>query len=327
MARLRQDPTTWIWIIAGQPKARPEPPKTSGCPFCPGRDSAGEIVIGEKFDSSGNWSVRILADRAPVLHFEGEPDRQAEGLYDSMDAIGAHEIIVEGRDHSASLATLPPGVLAQTLEAVQERIIDLKRDPRLRFIEIFQNQGAEAGALIAHPHAQLVASPMVPTRVERELRAARRHYQGHERCLYCDLIRQESQAPERVVELTNDYIVICPYASRSPYEVWVLPRAHNSAYEQAVTTPAAAQTLAAVLGSTLGRCEALTPSLSLVLHTEPNRSVPTWLRADWQTLSEDYHWHLEITPRIHRRRKVLPDQEYFLNPVLPEEAAAHLRSL
>ena len=327
MARLRMDPTTWLWIIAGEPAARPTPVPTSHCPFCPTADTASEIIIAEKRDPAGAWTVRVLADRAPVLHVEGDLDRQGDGLYDNMNAVGAHEIVVEGQAHDATLGTLPPAVFRQVLETCRDRIADLKRDPRLRYIEVFQNQGREAGALIAHPHAQIIGSPMVPARVERELRAAHAHYQVKERCLYCDLLRQEIDDQQRVVELTDDYLVMCPYASRFPYEMWVLPRRHHACFEEALAAPAAVGALAAVFQSALRRAEAVTPVLNFVLHSEPNRQIPTWLRTDWQTLAEDYHWHIEITPRLRQQVKALPQQEFFLNQVLPEEAARHLRSL
>lgn len=328
MARLRQDPTTWLWIIAGEPAARPAAPLSAAvCPFCSSADTREEILITEKRDSAGNWTVRVLADRAPVLHAEGELERLGDGLYDHMNAVGAHEIVVEGQAHDLTVGGLPPAVFRQVLEAGRERLADLKRDPRFRYVEMFQNQGREAGALIAHPHAQIIAAPMVPARVERELRAGYAHYQVKERCLYCDLLQQEIRDGQRVVELTDDYLVFCPFASRFPYEMWLLPRRHHSSFEEALAPAGALDSLAAVFQSALRRAEAVTPVLSFVLHSEPNRRLPTWLREDWQTLSEDYHWHIEITPRLRQQVKALPQQEFYLNHVLPEDAACHLRSL
>lgn len=327
MARLRLDPTTWLWIICGEPAARPARVPPPECPFCPTADMAAEIIIAEKRDSGGAWTVRVLADRAPLLHIEGELDRQADGLYDHMNAVGAHEILVAGQAHDATVGSLPRGVFLHLLEACRERVADLKRDPRLRYVEVFQNQGREAGALIAHPHAQIIGAPMVPARVERELRAAHTHYQLKERCLYCDLLQQEINDQERVVELTEDYLVFCPYASRSPYEMWILPRRHTSSFEAAAAVPGALDSLAAAFQPALRRAEAISPALNFVLHSEPNRKIPTWLREDWRTLPDDYHWHLEITPWLRQPKKTLPEQEFFLNPVLPEEAARRLRAL
>ncbi|MFQ5776793.1 MAG: galactose-1-phosphate uridylyltransferase [Terriglobia bacterium] len=327
MPQLRLDPTTWLWIIAGEPAARQPARPPTDCPFCPTADATGELILLEKHNTEGAWTVRVLADRAPVLAIEGELDPRAEGLYDNMNAVGTHEIVVEGQAHDATLSTLAPGVLRQMLEAGRDRIHKLKGNPRLRYVEIFQNQGAEAAALISHPHAQIIGSPMVTTRVERELRAAHNHYLLKERCLYCDLIKQELKDQQRVVEASEDYLLLCPYASRVPYEMWLLPRRHHSSFEDHMSEPAALDAVAVAFHSALRRAEALTPALNFVLHTEPNRRIATWLREEWQTLSEDYHWHFEITPRLPRRKKTLPDQEFYLNQVLPEEAARHLRTL
>lgn len=329
MARLRQDPTTWLWIVAGEARglAATRGPETAECPFCPTADLSEEVLIAEKRGAENAWAVRVLADRAPVFHSKGELERQGDGLYDNMATVGAHELVVEGPSHEARLGTLSVELLEQTLEACRDRITALKQDSRLRYVEVFQLQGREAGALLTHPHAQIVGSPMIPTRVERELRAAHAHYLAKERCLYCDLIRREIADDKRVVALTAEYLVACPYASRYPYEMWLLPRRHHSSFEEAMTEPGAPGHLATAFASALRRAEAITPSLAFVLHTEPNRRLPTWLREEWQSLSEDYHWHIEITPRLPLPMKTLPPQEYSLNQILPEDAAKRLRTL
>lgn len=326
MARLRMDPTSWLWIIAGEPSVQPSAaPRAADCPFCPAADLSSEILIAEKRDFAGAWIIRVLADRAPVLQRDGDPERSAEGLYDHMNAVGAHEIVVEGQVHHATLGTLSEEVVRHLLEVCRERIAALKQDPRARYVEAFQNQGREAGALINHPHAQIIAAPMVPARVERELRATRAHFEAKERCLYCDLLRQEIADQQRIVELTEDYVAFCPFASRFPYEVWILPRRHQSAFEE--TEAKALAALAPLFQSVFRRIEAVTPALSFVLHTEPNRCLPPVLRQEWESLSDDYHWHIEITPTLRQRLKGLPQQEFYLNQVLPEGAASHLRSL
>lgn len=330
MPRLRQDPTTWLWIIAGEARgfgaARAAVPASDECPFCPTADLNEEVLIAEKLGADRAWTVRVLADRAPVFHSKGELDRQGDGLYDHMATVGAHEVVVEGPAHEGNLGALPVEVLQDALEVCRDRITALKQDPRMRYIEVFQIQGQEAGALLPHPHAQILGSPMISTRVERELRAAHAHYLRKERCLYCDLVRQEVAQEKRLVELTAEYVLLCPYASRYPYEMWLLPRRHHSSFEQAMGEPGALTNLANTFASALRRAEAVAPALQFVLHTEPNRRLPTWLREEWQSLSEDYHWHLEITPRLRQQAKTLPQQEYFLNQVLPEDAARRLRN-
>lgn len=327
MARLRQDPNTWEWVIAGDTGQVATPADT--CPFCPAQQAAArEIVLAERLaGAAGNWVVRAIADRAPLLRVEGELDRSADGIFDTMNAIGAHEIIIEGPEHAASPGSLPRGLWCHLLEVFRERISDLKRDARFRYVEVFQNCGPLAGALVSHPHAQVLALPVLPHRVERELRTARHHYELKQRCLYCDLIRQETRQEKRVVIDQDGFLVLCPYASRSPYEMWLLPRSHHCCFEAATASPEVVSALAGVLQTALRKAEHLSSSLHFVLHSEPSRLVPPLLAEQWKTLSEDYHWHIEILPRLPTRRKYLREEEFHLNPVLPEEAARELRQL
>jgi len=328
MARLRQDPTTWQWVITGNAVSPPATSVPEVCPFCPAQQAASqEIVIAERRDAQGNWLVRVVADRAPLLRIEGELDRSGEGIFDTMNAVGAHEIIIEGQNHNATLGSLAPELFRLLVEVFRERLVDLKRDPRMRYIEIFQNQGPLAGALVSHPHAQLVASPILPHRVERELRACQKHYQNKERCVFCDLLRQEIKDQKRIVADQDGFVLLCPYASRYPYEMWLLPRRHHSCFEEGVGSPEVLAALANFLQAALRKTERLSPSLYFVLHTEPSRLVPRVLQEYWRTLSEDFHWHIEILPRLEARRKYLREEEFYLNPVLPEEAAQQLRRL
>lgn len=213
MARLRQDPFTWEWVVAGATSLAPSVPPEP-CPFCPAQQAkARETLIAQRpAPSAGDWQVRVVADRAPLLRVEGELDRTAEGVFDSMNPVGAHEIVIEGPRHDASPGSLSREHWCLLLEVFRDRITDLKRDARFRYVEVFQNYGAQAGALIAHPHAQVLAAPVLPHRVARELRAAQRYYELKERCLFCDLIRQETKEEKRVVGEQDGFVLLCPYA-------------------------------------------------------------------------------------------------------------------
>lgn len=327
MGRLRQDPITWQWVIAGGPAASKSPAPTEPCPFCPAQQAvARETVLAERPTGPG-WQVRVVADRAPLLRIEGELDRAGEGLFDSLNAIGAHEIIIEGREHNASPGSLSAELWRLLFEVFRDRILDLKRDARFRYVEVFQNYGSLAGALVAHPHAQVIAAPVLPHRVERELRAAERHYELKERCLYCDLIRQESHEGTRVVAEQDGFLLLCPYASRYPYEMWLLPRRHQSRFEAAAADADLLVSLAGMFSLALRKVERISSSFHFVLHTEPSQSVPPVLREQWKTLADDYHWHIELLPRVETRQKYLREDALYLNPILPEEAARELRNL
>lgn len=326
MARLRLDPTTWTWVITGEPAVTGDARDSGGlCPFCPQSEAYVPRATAERRGADGNWSVRAFHDRTPILHVEGDEERRAEGMFDAMNAVGAHEIIVEGPEHSRTLGQQGPELVDQVLDVYRERVVDLKRDQRFRYVEIFKNQGALAGALVDHPHSQLLAAPVLPQRVERELRAARSHYERKERCLYCDMIYQELRQGLRLIEESSDFLSFCPFASRYPYETWILPKAHTSSFEETVAHAGQRAQLARVFSSALRKTETVSTSLHFVLHTEPNLNVPRVMAVEWQSVREDYHWHIELMPRLDRRQKYLREEEFFLNTVPPEDAARVLR--
>ena len=326
MARLRLDPTTWTWVITGEPAATPDARDSGGlCPFCPESEAYVPRAVAERRGPGSAWSVRAFHDRAPIFQAEGVEDRRAEGMFDAMNALGAHEIIVEGPDHGRTLGHQGLELLDQVLDVYRERIVDLKGDKRFRYVEIFKNQGRLAGGLVDHPHSQLLATPVLPARVERELRAAKTHYEMKERCLYCDILRQELQQGLRVVEESADFVTFCPFASRYAYETWILPKAHSSSFEVDVAAARPRAQLARIFSSALRKTETVSASLHFVLHTEPNLNVTRVMAEQWQTVREDYHWHIELMPRLDRRQKYLREEEFFLNPLMPEEAARILR--
>lgn len=326
MARLRLDPTTWTWVITGEPAATPDARDSGGlCPFCPESEAYVPRATAERRAADGNWSVRAFHDRFPIFHAEGIEERRAEGMFDGMNAIGAHEIIVEGREHHRTLAQQGPELLEQVLDVYRDRIVDLKGDKRFRYVEIFKNQGRLAGGLLDHPHSQLLAAPVLPTRVEREMRAAKAHYEMKERCLYCDILRQELRQSARVVEESADYVTLCPFASRYAYETWILPKIHSSSFETTIEPAGQRAQLARIFWSALRKTESVSASLHFVLHTEPNLNVTRVMAEQWQSVRQDYHWHIELMPRLDRRQKYLREEEFFLNTLTPEEAARVLR--
>lgn len=326
MALLRLDPTTWTWVITGEPMITGDTRDTGGsCPFCPESEAYVPRAIAERLGRDGKWAVRAFHDRTPILQIEGEEGRHAEGMFDTMNAVGAHEIIVEGPEHARTLAEQGADLLEPVLDVYTERITDLKRDQRFRYVEVFKNQGRLAGALVEHPHSQLLATPVLPQRVERELRAARAHYEQKERCLYCDILRQEKRQGVRLVEESADFLAFCPFASRYPYELWLLPKTHNSSFETMVAQASLRGQLARIFASVLRRVEKVSRSLHFVVHTEPNVSVSRVFAVEWQSVREDFHWHIELMPRLDRRQKYLREEEFFLNTVTPEEAAHVLR--
>jgi UDPglucose--hexose-1-phosphate uridylyltransferase len=207
------------------------------CPFCYGNEAKTppEILAYRLDGGSRNapgWTLRVVPNKFPALGIEGSLDRQGEGLYDKMNGIGAHEVIIETPEHKMTLATLPVDHVEQVLWAYRERILDLKKDRRFKYMLIFKNHGEAAGASLEHPHSQLIALPVVPVRVREEVNGAREHYNLKDRCIFCDLIRQETETGIRVIAENSDFIVLSPFAPRFPFEMWIIPKTHEASFEQ-----------------------------------------------------------------------------------------------
>src|SRR5262245_52959441 len=202
---LRKDPVTGRWvIIAGERGQRPnpfrheaaQPTASAECPFCPGRESMTppEVLAFRGGPADGGvqaWSVRVVPNRFPALRIEGALDKRAEGLYDMMRGIGAHEVVIESPDHDSDPARYGPQQMVEVISAYRDRTIDLLRDARFRYVLVFKNHGAAAGATLSHPHSQIIALPVVPGRLESELAGAKRYFEYRGRCVYCDILSQE----------------------------------------------------------------------------------------------------------------------------------------
>ncbi len=328
MAELRMDPTTGNWIIVGktgewddnfhQPEA---------CPFCPGKEEVNPPPITTVNDSEGNWLVRVFPDRSPVFSIERELGSEGDGVYDKMHNFGAHEIIIENPKHGISLSSLEVNKITQIVSVYRDRISDLKKDSRLRYLLIFKNHGAEAGSHINHVHSHLIATPVIPQRIDLELKSARKHYHFKERCLFCDIVRQENEQEVRVVDRNEEFIAFCPFAPRFPYETWILPLKHFSSFQDHLSSEETLTAFAALLKTTLQRIEAHTPAYHVVLHISPNEKSPFLASEDWAFLPHGFHWHLEILPRISRIARLKREEEFFTNPLTPEEAAQKLKAV
>ncbi|HXX71147.1 MAG TPA: hypothetical protein VEI55_02570 [Candidatus Acidoferrum sp.] len=320
---LRKDPITRSWVVIGHPERETEP--AGPCPLCQGNGTEGAPLL--QLPLSGEPQVRIYPHFLPLYHVEGDPARTADGIFDRMSAVGAHEIIVETPDHSRTLAQLGDDEIQRVLEAYALRTVDLKRDARFKYVTAFKNQGRDAGEDWAHAHSQFVATTFVPRRTLYELRAARDWFRDRERCVFCDILRQEIRQKKRLVDNLGDYFAFCPYASRVPYETWLLPRTHNHQFE----VPLAGENrrnLATLLGRTLRRLLQVSTSYHLVVHTAPNTlQTKGELSEYWATIAGDYHWHVEILPIMPARSKSYSLKEVYFNETFPEQAAEWLRGL
>jgi UDPglucose--hexose-1-phosphate uridylyltransferase len=328
---LRKDPVTGRWVIISTGRRqRPsdfhvERSKLIDgefCPFCAGREALTppEVLAFRPGGVPANgpgWDLRVVPNKFPALQVEGNLDREGEGLFDRMNGIGAHEVIIESPDHAKTLTTMSEPEIERVFWAFRERMVDLKRDLRFRYILLFKNHGAAAGATLEHSHSQLIALPIIPDFVREELEGAKRHYAAKERCVFCDIIRQEASAGRRVIHENADVIAISPYAPRFPFETWLLPRSHGARFEEAPRQQY--ESLARMLKSVLVRMDRAleSPSYNLIVHSSP--------------FSEDvgafYHWHVELIPKLTRTAGFEWGTGFYINPTSPEEAAEVLRTV
>ncbi|MBI4604377.1 MAG: galactose-1-phosphate uridylyltransferase [Planctomycetes bacterium] len=328
----------WV-IIASERGKRPqdfavprEEVETVFCPFCPGHEEKTPPEIAAIRDPGGRtngpgWRVRVVPNKFPALRVEGEPEREAEGLYDRMNGIGAHEVVIESPDHRSRMCDREVDDIALTLRMYRDRLTDLMRDQRLKYILIFKNSGSAAGASLSHPHSQIIATTVTPRTVALELNSCREHHHIKERCLICDIIKQELGSRERLVTIDDRYVAFCPYAARFPFELFIAPRFHQHDYSKASDHDL--RGLAAVLRDVLGRYrEALDdPPYNFILHTSPNANVRPRRAHYWDTIEFDFHWHMELFPRLTRVAGFEWGTGFYINPTSPEDAARYLRSL
>jgi len=330
MPQLRKDPILGRWVIMSTERKQrpsdfqmePQPAQPAQlCPFCTGNESKTppEILAyreeGSLRDKPG-WHVRVIPNRVPVLRVEGQLERRGLGMYDMITGVGAHEIIIETPKHDVDIADLSPVQIERLLWAYRDRSIDLSRDQRFRYILIFRNRGVSAGGVVSHPHSQLIATPIVPRRVEEEIGGAKLYYSYKERCIFCDMIRQEVVERKRVVTENRNFLAFEPFAPRFAFETWVMPKFHACSFP--LVDSEQITDLAYCLKETLVRIKEVLGDrpYNYVIHTAPMPLKD----------QDAYHWHIEVLPKLARVAGFEWGSGFYINSTLPEDAAELLRA-
>ena len=329
MLEFRKDPVIGRWVIISTERGlRPtdlkmETPLYSNrlCPFCPGHEhlTTPEIFAIRDQHTEPNtpgWELRVIPNKFPALQIEGHLRQRADGIYDKMNGVGAHEVIIESPVHDHTLIDLTENQIANIFLAYRSRITDLIKDARLRYVMVFKNYGKAAGASLAHPHSQLIATPIVPKRVSEELSGAESYYRYKERCVFCDIVNQELEDEKRLIEQNDDFLAISPYAPRCPFETWILPKCHTTFFEQ--ISDSALLNLANLLLSIMKRLHIVleNPPYNFLIHNAPFH----------YKFKEAYHWHIEIMPRSTWIAGFEWGTGFYINPTPPEESAEFLRN-
>lgn len=328
MAELRRDPVVGRWVIidtdhpsAPQDFEREESVFSGGtCPFCYGSEAItpNEIECIRDPNTAPNtpgWHVRVIPNKFPALQIEGDLERRGNGIYDLSNGIGAHEVLVESPYHTKDISELLNSEVENVISMYCRRAIDLARDTRFKYIMFFRNYGQSAGASLEHPHTQLIALPMVPKSVLEELQGAKDYFEYRERCIFCDIIRQELQKKETVILENKYFISFCPFVSRFPFEIWIIPKKHNAYFFQIPKEEI--PSLAEILKDTLAKLKKTlsNPSYNYVIHTSPIDGGD----------GDNYHWHIEIMPRLTRVAGFEWGTGFYIVPTPPELAAVYLK--
>ena len=334
MPELRQDPATKQWVILATERAkRPHdfsrpavqvsvPEYKADCPFCPGNErmTPPETMAyrkGGNANGSG-WWVRSFPNKFSALVPEGSLSRkEEEGIFRKMDGVGQHEVIVECPQHNLCIPLMGDRQVEEIILAYRERYLALREDPRFKVIIIFKNHGPRAGTSLEHPHSQLVAMPIVPLTVRYRFEKAAGHFDDEGTCVYCDILREGFNVPTRLVLETDRFAAFHPFASRAPFETWIIPKAHNASFGS--ISMEEAKEFAHVLKKTLGKLYRglNNPDYNYIIHTAPIKDEQ----------EEYFHWHLQIIPRLVTPAGFELGTGMFINVALPEQTAAFIRDL
>ncbi|MFZ5950929.1 MAG: galactose-1-phosphate uridylyltransferase [Candidatus Rifleibacteriota bacterium] len=328
MPQLRKDPVLKQWVIISPERGKrpsdfqkieeaPDDPKT--CPFCEGNEhlTPGETLAFRTSGTAANskgWWVRIVPDRSPILAPEGDSGREGIGMFDAMNSIGVHEVVVETPSHNIGLQNANLEQVREVIWAYKQRLLEIKKNPRFKHFMIVKNSGKGVSSF-SHSHSHIVATPIIPKRIEEELEGAREYYHYHDRCLFCDIIKQETKEASRVVYEDDQFIVFCPFAARFPFEMEITPKHHTSSFE--LIENHMVGSLAKALQTALIKMQSLLPGqpFNFVIHTSPCSD----------SYKDFYHWHIEIIPKLTKIAGFEWGSGFYINPTPPEDAAKMLR--
>jgi UDPglucose--hexose-1-phosphate uridylyltransferase len=329
MSELRRDPIVGRWVImeTDHPSAPADyeceahTQKGGVCPFCYGNESMTPTEIESYRDlntqaNTPGWQVRVVPNKFPALKIEGDIDRRGIGIYDLSNGIGAHEVVIDSPYHEKDIPDLTNEEIEKIILMCCRRSLDLTKDKRFKYIMIFKNYGPAAGASLEHSHTQIIALPMVPKNALEEIKGAKAYFEFRERCIFCDMVRQELEEKERIVSQNAHFLAFCPLVSRFPFEIWIMPKQHHGYFSH--LAPEEIPYLASILKDTITSVKNIFGNLSynFIIHSSPTNG---------DTGNESYHWHIEFMPKLMRTAGFEWGSGFYVVPTPPELAAQYLR--
>lgn len=332
MNELRQDPITGRWVIISTGRAKRPVDfkrnsraivKESDCPFCPGNEKDIPLAIWVNKGKSDNlndpnWKVRVIPNLYPALSLEKPIVEQTQlGPYLILNGVGVHEVLITSPYHEKDLGLLPLEQVRLVVDAYIDRYKIHKFNSLVEYLMVMVNHGEEAGMSKEHPHAQVWGTPLIPINVIEELMGVQKYYRREKTCVYCDLIKYEKKEKERIIYENEFFLVFAPYASRTPFESWILPKKHWPFFESMESNER--ESLAEALKAVLYKLdEGLNdPPFNFFIHSTPNKD----------NFNELFHWHLEIYPRLSTFGGFELGAGIIVNTSLPEHCAEFLRSV
>ncbi|MCF7873754.1 MAG: galactose-1-phosphate uridylyltransferase [Candidatus Omnitrophica bacterium] len=330
MKKLRLNPITKRWVILTEEDFSFDKinnvqaqTKLENCPFCLGNEAmtppetdADRPQGGEP--NSPGWLTRTVPNKFPALEDNLEKKEEKEGIFQKREGVGFHEVIIETPDHYKTMRGLSQEEITRVIKVYRRRFSFLTKDKRFKYILIFKNHGLAAGASLEHPHTQLICLPIVPKRVTEELDCTKEYFAKNNECMFCKIIEEEKKQKDRLVLENEDFIAFCPFFSRSPFELTILPTLHQSDFRkitdrQIDSLSSILKELFIKLGNVLGDYP-----YNFLIHTTP-------INSDGKNY-DFYHWHIEFLPKLGEIAGFEWATGGYINPLLPEDAARRLNT-
>lgn len=334
MNELRKDPLLNRWVavmkdskpldyylstVSNKGKAKRE----NSCALCAGREKETPQAIftlgnGETPLGQIGWKTRVIPWLNYVFQIEGDLGRRAVGMYDRMNSVGANEIIIESPKHNEYPEDMGLQQMRYVLKTYRHRLVDLEKDHRLRYTFICKDTSVASQGTEAHAHSKVLCPPVIPKGIKDELDGAKEFFYYKERCIFCDMLSEELNVGRRIVMESKDFVAFVPYAPKTPFECWIVPKRHECVYQN--ISDYEIEDLAMTLGTVLRKIRKafVNAPYYYVIHSAPNR-IP---RKDyWHTIGEDYHWHIEIVPKIKEPTGFEIESDFYVLHTSPEDAA------
>jgi UDPglucose--hexose-1-phosphate uridylyltransferase len=329
MPEFRQNMVSKEWVIIATERAKrpdqflqkkenrnPLPSHQKDCPFCPGNESMTPPPVFS-IERNGSWSLRVVPNKFAALQSHLTTERKHEGRFLKADGFGMAEVIIESPFHNRTIATMDLEEVHNTVLTYRERYVAISKIERLDLITIFRNYGEKAGTSLEHPHSQIIATPIVPPHVRNPLYQSQLACDTYGDCIYCGMMEEERRQQVRVVKETKYFLVLCPFASRSPFEIRIYPKIHHSSF--ATISDQELEDFAFALQDTLKR-------LSIGLNDPDYNYIIRSAPIEDTNVKYD-HWYAVIVPKLTTPAGFELGTGIYINTTLPEQCAEFLRGV